>query len=438
MQYSSIYLSCSQYPTVLNPVKHFSLSLPSTLFGIFIFLAPTFPMPNNSEYGLISPSVFIISFILILSRYLVATKRLFWNDFLKTISAAYMLLLLSDFLCIVFFDTKQILFFFARSISYFIIIISAFCTPNIESVERLLKYYLWGIIILSIITIFQGFGFISSLSIFGTIKPPRIFGGISMPFYKAVGFNMSDGEFGLMVAPAFLYYIMHLLPSSPYKTNLGIWVKLNIIALALLVSQSRSTWLGLCVALAYIVFIISNYRYILITLSVILICIGFIFNIPFEIMHALMGEGVIEQNVYSRLDGFIIAINSFIDHPFFGVGHANSFVHILGKDIYIHNQILDQLASGGIFSVFPLLFLYFYFMKTASSIHNKTSIKLLSWHALWLKVSMIHIFIELTLYPGFFSEHLSFYFLLLGILYGINCRESNIFHSKYKLKNGPC
>lgn len=430
MTFTFLYSYFAYYATDLKAIRSVSWGLPRTVFGFFILLAPTFPMPNNSQYGLISPIFFMISFFLILINYWVGRKRFFWNHYLSMISGVYACLLLSDALCIILFDSKQILYFFARFISYLIITISAFYTPNINSLERLLKYYLWGIIFLSSITIFQGLGFISSAFVFNIVKPSRVFGGISMPFYKSVGFNMSDGEYGLMVAPAFLFYLMHFLPSSPYKANLSTWIKLSIIALALLISQSRSTWLGLCLSMAFILFIISNHRYIFVALSIALFCIGFIFDIPLKIVHILMGEGVIEQNVYSRIDGFFVAITSFIEHPFLGVGHANSVVHALGKDIYIHNQILDQLASGGFFSASALLFLYFYFMKTTSLIYHKSSTQSLIWHALWLRVSMIQVFIELMLYPGFFSEHLSFYFLILGIIYATYRREINTIYNK--------
>lgn len=293
---------------------------------------------------------------------------------------------------------------------------------HIKDMDTLIAVYCWSIAALSALTILQGLGFFHFLS--GEIHNPRLYFGFNLPFYKAVGFDMSDGEFGLMVAPAFLYCLMQFLPGSGLKKKPSSLIMVLTMGMALLISQSRSTFLGLSLALFTLIFMVFKHKRLLILPLLVSAGIVLYFEVPQAIFSGLVGEGIYETNVYGRLEGFLVAWNAFLDSPLLGAGHeVIKRVTDTGQEICIHNHILDQMASLGAIGTIPLVMSYGLFFFISGQIFLKSSLPECKWLALWLLVSMIHIFTELMLYRGVYSEHLPFFFGLLALLSGISQRS---------------
>jgi len=396
-------------------------NLLNVLFAAFLFLAIAYPMPTQSKLGLISPLTVGVLGLFLLLYFLRFQVILYWNTYVFKMFIAFLFLLISDLLSGLFFNPiQQLQYLAARAAMVIIFFAGLSFFPSLANLTKIIKVYIWSIIILSLLTIAKGLSLIK----FGTTTSrPRIYFGVTMPFKKAIGFDMSDGEFGLMVAPAFLFLLMQFFPKSGLKPLKGRTFLTVITGLALFISQSRSTWLGL--VLAVLVMIImqakGKYRKILVISAVILGIIFLMTNAYSFIFKGFTGGGVYKRGVTGRIYALQAGFDYFKRSPLIGVGHGNATYKIpdLNRTLVIHNQIIDQLASAGILGVVPLLALYIIFFRTALRVYRDAKDSKLQAFTIWITASMVHVLTELMLYRGFYSEHLPWYFALLGILYSI-------------------
>ncbi|MFZ2446365.1 MAG: O-antigen ligase family protein [Syntrophobacteraceae bacterium] len=394
----------------------------NTAFALFICLCPAYPMPGLSTFGFISPLLFTIVLAAFVFQIFVNRQQFYWNQFLSTLCMSFSLLFIFDFLTFCLYGTGQLVYLGGRVASFLISLVAVFYFPSVPTFNRLIKYYFYGVIALSCLTIVQGLGFLQFLC-GASLKASRTYFGFKLPFAKAIGFEMSDGEFGLMVSPVFIYMIMQFFPKSPIKPTLKTAVFAGLTGLALIICQSRSTWLGLCLALGFLFLVRLKSKVILFLLIGLMLTIDIGLDLHSYVIKGLVSEGVYERNVTSRGETFVAAIEAMKNTPFLGAGHGNTTFHGVTKDIGIHNQVLEQGASSGIISMFPLLFLYYYFWITCLRIYRASQDETVRFLAAWLGISMIQVFTELMLYRGFYSEPLAFYFALLAILYGIHHRR---------------
>lgn len=390
-------------------------------FAVFIFFAIAYPMPTESKVGFLSPFlVGILGFILTLNFFKYKTV-VYWNKYVLKICVVFSFLIVSDFVTALFINpTQQLLYTAARIATVLIFLAGLSFFPSLTNFFRIIKIYLWSIILLSLLTIAEGISLVKAGSF---IRRPRSFFGVTLPFRKAVGFNMSDGEFGIMVAPAFLFLLIQFFPKNGLKLNKGRTLMILIVGMALLISQSRSMWFGLILSVGTSVFMLakSKHRKILFISASVLLIILLITNVYSYLLKGLMGEGAYKRNISNRLNSYFAGWNYFTKSPVIGVGHGHAFYTIpdRNRNILIHNQIIDQLASTGILGVIPLLALYVIFLRTSLKLYREAKEPVHRGLAIWMTASMVHILTELMLYRGFYSEHLPWYFALLGILYSI-------------------
>jgi O-antigen ligase len=160
-------------------------------------------------------------------------------------------------------------------------------------------------------------------------------------------------------------------------------------------------------------------RKLLLFCAVVLGIVLVLTNIFSFILKGFTGEGPYKRNVLNRLNSFSLGWDYFKRNPLVGVGHGNATRIVYGRNIAIHNQIIDQLASAGILGVIPLLALYIFFFRTALRLYHDAKNNEIRGFTIWITASMVHAFTELMLYRGFYSEHLPWYFAVLGILYSM-------------------
>ncbi len=396
-------------------------NLLNVLFAAFLFLAIAYPMPTQSKLGFISPMIVGVLGLFLLLYFLRFQIILYWNTYVLKMFIAFLFLLISDLLSGLFFNPIQQLQYLAARVAMVIIFLAGLSFfPSLANLTKIIKVYLWSIVILSLLTIAKGF----SLITFGTTTSrPRTYFGMTMPFKKAIGFDMSDGEFGLMVAPVFLFLLLQFFPKSGLKPSKGRTFMFAITGLALFISQSRSTWLGLVLAVLAIIIMLAKgkYRKILLISAVVLGIIFLMTNTYSFIFKGFTGGGLYKRGVTGRLFALQAGFDYFKRSPLIGVGHGNATYKIpdLNRTLVIHNQIIDQLASAGILGVLPLLALYIIFFRTALRLYRDAKDSKLQAFSIWITASMVHALTELMLYRGFYSEHLPWYFALLGILYSI-------------------
>ncbi len=396
-----------------------SWSLLNISFAVFIFFAIAYPMPTKSYLGYLSPLIAVLLGCFLMLNLATRQIAFYWNRYVFKILIAFLILIISDHLCVLLFNpNQQLLYLVARIATLIIFIAGLSFFPSLLNLVNLIKVYLWSILILSSFTILKG---LSLLKFGSRIRPPRNYFGVTIPFSKATGFNMSDGEFGLMTAPALLFLLMQFFPKSGLKPLKGRTVMIVTIGLALLISQSRSAWLGLLLSVLVVVYMLPKGKYSKFLLfCVLLLAITLLLTsiYPF-VLEGVTGKGIYKQNVYNRLNSLLLGWDYFRNNPWIGVGHGNATHIVRGRKMVIHNQIIDQLASTGILGAIPLLALYIIFFRTALRVYHDAKDDENRGLTIWITASMVYAVTELMFYRGFYSEHLPWYFAVLGILYSI-------------------
>ena len=114
-----------------------------------------------------------------------------------------------------------------------------------------------GLALLCLLIFLEGTGIISS----GFERANRTFFGVTLPFRKATGVEMSDGKLGTMIVP--LLWLLLLNSFQRYRIvplPFRRW-QIVLVGLAILIAQSRSTWLGVAVSGALLLLLLPGVRY---------------------------------------------------------------------------------------------------------------------------------------------------------------------------------
>jgi O-antigen ligase len=389
----------------------------NTLLAVFMFFSPAYPMPAKSVLGFVSPlGVGLLALALLWS--LVTGKTAFYsNRYSRSILLLYLLLLLSDAVCMLKFGSApQAPYLAGRAAMAVIFLAGMALYPDTGTLQRLIRILCWSGFALSVITILQGFGVLTG----AFVHAPRLFFGVRLPFYKATGFDMSDGEFGIMAVPVFLYCLLQHYGPSGIPPMKGRTLIALTTGLALLVTQSRSTWLGLALSLTAMTALLPKGRHgrLVVGMAYLLGFTLLFTNVYGIIVEGLVSKGIYSENVYNRFRSYRGSLEFFLDSPLTGVGHGNATHVEKGQQVLIHNQLLDQLASAGLIGFLPLAGLYATFFLFAFKAFRRATDPGTRGLVVWLTLSMLHASVELMLYRGFYSEHLPVYFALLGGVYG--------------------
>lgn len=378
------------------------------LLAAFIFVAPSLPMPGMSTLGFISPALVGILGLSICLRVFSGQHVMVANDYSITILAFYLLLIMSDVFSIFLFETKvQLPYLIARIATLIIFVAAVSYQPSASLIERMIEIYCLSIVGLSILVMLEGFGYVE----LGAEKTyGRTYFGVQLPFRKAVGFPMSDGEFGIMTAPAFIYFLLRMVTGTGSQRRLYYFLGMFLTAMAILISQSRSGWLGLVIALSFVTLLVPRQgvdRVILLMGGV----AGAFFigsQIFDDIFAGLLGEGVLVKNVDDRLNTFFYVNEVIRDSPIFGYGHTNGMANsdlVLARAV--HNHFVDAFMYGGIIAFLPTVSLYLLVIVAMGNIAmNRQADDTLRLLSLWMLGSMLMAVTELILYRGFYSEHL--------------------------------
>jgi O-antigen ligase len=380
----------------------------------FIFFAPAYPMPTASKFGFISPFLAGVLFLILLIRLKLGMSKIYLSSLAIIISFFYLALIFFNLISFFLHRNKscQLSYFICSCICFALFLCFLSLEPNKKNIENLLKVYTFSIFLLCVLTIIEGLGIIQP-SFLTTLAKPRPFFGVRMPFKKAVGFNMSDGEWGIMVAPVLLISVFKI----RYKNKFPLSVKQPVILLlttlwGYLVCQSRSGFLALTVAFFLFTFFSFEEKRVLKQLLIVVSMILMIIAGPAQkIIKGMKGSGVYASNVEHRGDSIQIAWYFFKKSPFFGVGHGNNVIIIKDEVVPIHSFFLDQLSAIGIVGFLAGIMLFIFpFYRGLKEYFEGGELKLVF---LWYACSIMTTVVELSLYKGTYTEYVPF-LLALG------------------------
>jgi hypothetical protein len=181
-----------------------------------------------------------------------------------------------------------------------------------------------------------------------------------IPFFRRViGAPLSFGAFGMLSIGAFGYSYTCWKRHSKYTLGYFLFGFSSLVLFSsLIISQSRSTWVGTVTAIIgslgtfYIIKNIeSNWKYKN-TIGYIGIITGFLLILSFPILVKAMRD-LGKQSFDTRFDQYIVAIDTIASNPIFGVGQAYRF----DLPYEIHNAYLNLGARAGLPALIIVIFL---------------------------------------------------------------------------------
>lgn len=257
-----------------------------------------------------------------------------------------------------------------------------------------------GSVGLSLIVIFVG---VTGIAVFGEIKHARTL-GIAIPFHKSVGIPRSYGEFGVIMSVAWAYMLIY---GGEYKAKLRVFLGV-VLFMAILISQSRSTWVGIIMVTAGYMLLKSRAtkRIVASLLLVALVIPVAIEMVPKDlpVVKSLVGESTYKTNVSKRYDQYRRAVDLLTNKPsvlLLGIKHSMWMEYssgVEGEEESLHSHFFSILIFLGLIGGTINLLVYLLPMLNLISINTYANRDISM-----LVISVLGVLTCLHFYEGFFS-----------------------------------
>jgi O-antigen ligase len=248
---------------------------------------------------------------------------------------------------------------------------------RLKDAEQLLLSFLTGIFVLDLIALLTYFGFIGNARYVLPVHPMDMhhiwFGNLN-----AIG----------VYTAVFLLLFPHSRRRRPISALL--WCLIGLGAISILLSTSRTAWLGMIfTSLVLLFFLIRNKKlFIVAGILVVAACIAAYFFS--DIIHQRIGKisddislfsaGTTETSVGARFLMWKGALTMFLSHPLLGVGTGDykmGLAELVGSGALPpfvshfnqpHNMYLFILATNGLIGFFALLFIFYRIFRYAAGL----------------------------------------------------------------------
>jgi O-antigen ligase len=248
---------------------------------------------------------------------------------------------------------------------------------RLKDAEPVFLSFLAGLFVLDLIALLTYFGLIGNARYVLPVHPMDMhhiwFGNLN-----AIG----------VYTAVFLLLFRHSLRRFPVSALL--WCLIGLGAISILLSTSRTAWLGMVfTSLILLFFLIRNKKiFIVAGMSVIAACIAAYFFS--DIIHQridkisddilLFSAGTTETSVGARFLMWKGALTMFISHPLLGVGtgdyktglaelvRSGALPPFVGHFNQPHNMYLFTLATNGLIGFFALLFIFYRIFRYAGGL----------------------------------------------------------------------
>ncbi len=298
---------------------------------------------------------------------------------------------------------------------------------DVRTIQKGMRAYLVGTIILSVLTVLHAFN-IFSLPFAMAKLPHRTFLGFRFPVRRTVGIAMSFGEYGIISNLA-LAYLLFSIPLKRGMERLLAVVASILIVVGILIAQTRSVLLGSAMVLGF--GIISAYssarwrehsrfrRVSLATFITNVIVLAIVFLLTFmpilgdiEALDVKTKAG--HENVVRRVEWNWYAVDMIRARPLVGWGHY-AYNQQVGK--LLHHHFLEEAVATGIPGGIVYTLFFMTLLYTAWRIHARaedTRIQTIAG-ALW--IALFGSMVTWQWFPGFLVESIGF---LAGIILAMN------------------
>jgi hypothetical protein len=218
---------------------------------------------------------------------------------------------------------------------------------DIKIVFRALYF---SILILAVLAIYIG---VTGVALFGLVSPARTFGDAVMPFAKTAVIPRSYGEFGIFLSVAWAYFLMYTSDQNKiFRAVSGV-----LLTLAVVITQSRSTYLAIFFITASYPFItrVRSRPIIYLIMVIVIFSPAIIYNImDFFVVKFFVGHGVLQNNVMARFYTYYMFFKVMTKEPiefFFGLQRSDWSYFMedsYGKLVGLHNKFLSGLLFLGV------------------------------------------------------------------------------------------
>jgi len=247
-------------------------------------------------------------------------------------------------------------------------------------------------VILCLLNLAQAFGL---LPVLGRTLEARSFGGLTPSFVRSSPVEVF-GTFGVLAMAALGFMLARIIDIRArfFRYRLLLLGTISLVVCALLLTQSRSTYLGMvCIFLLTIGFIRNRFwRYgVLLLTGLILVSVA-----------SRMIENMIyadPKTIYYRLTTFQQAIDAFQSSPVFGVGWDISLL-VNVQDKLLHNSFLALLGYLGLAGFLPHVCAYVITAVFAYTFYQKNERPSENWIFLGIVLAMTGWFVENMFYLG--------------------------------------
>jgi len=396
------------FATVIGSIKT------NLLYTAFLISIPFYAI-TIAKLGFLDSPTNITTFIIAVC---IALKILFDGDFQKkflikinskiTIFAILSILFLTIRPCFYHFSISEAI----TNLSPFIyFMIPLLYISSFSDVERSFKALIVGATVAGIITIITSFGYY--VDFFEEIIRKRVLLTQERQFlignYGSCGLLPTRGTHGIFMLCVYPYLLINYLRS---KRNI-LLLPLIIIVLAILFSNSRSSWAALGISTMVLVgYRFSNFqsRRSYLTLSIFLLLAPLLAWLILFISVALIN--IFPESFYSRILIDYLALKNY-SISLVGLGYR-TLVPLNNRFFYIHNAFIAILLENGILGLcaFSLLFLLILYYLAKGL---KSSVELYRIYSIILLSSTLGALTELQFYEGFSVKIL---WLFIGINFG--------------------
>ncbi|OYR54183.1 hypothetical protein DJ70_14580 [Halorubrum halodurans] len=231
-------------------------------------------------------------------------------------------------------------------IGYLLVAIILFLNiKSISDAERVLRAAFLSAVAISVLTVIHSLTYPVGLPFGQAYLGQRTVVGLTIPFQRTLGLpNISYGGFGMMLMIATPYYLYKGIKNR----SKGILLAVLVVAFAIMISQSRSTWAATSVAIFIIIttYILKRYNR--------KVKIAYVFGIltPALTLLPSIVEALISirsGSLSSRIEQYQVALNLLQSNPLTGVGLNNISQYY--SEYIIHSGFLRIGAESGIITL---------------------------------------------------------------------------------------
>jgi len=370
----------------------FLFSLPFEGYGI-----PTATVTLSFPNILISLIYCTICFKIVTGKHI----NLSLSNPVKLAIGMFFLMTISD---LIHFSTFSLSFTFRRIGSWMTFFCPLFLDLDLRMLNRSLISLSFGVLIVSIMTILHSSGLIQLPVIVETTRLsfPGIF------HQRTLGVPIDYGLYGMIMLSVVPILFCSVLSAQPilFKRRLFSLTILLLTLLGIFLSESRSTWLAVTIALTITAFMLLRARYFT-YVAILVPIIIFIYNSDLLLNIVKLTLDISPGGYTVRNEMNEIAFAHFKDHPLLGIGYID--IH---TRFGVHNSVFHQLMRTGLAGTIPYISLLVLcgvnFLRAIATNVTPSSIMF----SIALASSFIGMIIELQFFLGFSAK---IFWLFMGI-----------------------